>query len=253
MSAEGSTPDDRATEGHATLSERVAEVAAHFDDRATTYDSARMAEWYRAQGRLVLEELAEVTGPVVDVGCGTGWLLHRLLEEHPSATALGIDVSGRMIEVARRRARQVGSGRLSFLQADWEDRRTVARIQEHLPCPVSLVLCVSAFHYFHDPGIAARRMHDLLVPGGRLLLLDRAREGSVLTAIWDRLHQRLIRDHVRFFRTDELIGILEAAGFVSIEEISRIRRMLWKGKLATSLVLLSARRPQIEQPRPRGR
>ena len=55
-------------------------------------------------------ELAAARG-VVELGCGTGRLAERLLERHlpPDATYLGVDVSSRMVELARDRLARFGA------------------------------------------------------------------------------------------------------------------------------------------------
>ena len=55
-------------------------------------------------------ELAELRGDedVVDVGCGTGLTMLRIAEQHPGCRGCGIDLSAKMIEVARNDAAQRG-------------------------------------------------------------------------------------------------------------------------------------------------
>lgn len=214
-------------------------VEAEFDEKAASYEADRLSDWYRAQGEYLLDRLENVPGPVVDVGCGTGWLLRRLVQRHPGARGIGLDLSGRMIDEARERARSECPGRLSFIQGDWEDESARDQLLELLDRPASLIVCVSAFHYFRDPESALVAMRRLLASGGRVLLLDRALDRSVGTAVWGLLHRYLLRDSVRFYRTSELVGLLEGAGFIEVEILGRINRVFWRGKLHTSLVLLS--------------
>ena len=225
-----------------------AEVEAEFDAKASHYESDRLAPWYQAQADYLLDHLETVAGPVVDVGCGTGWLLRKLVKRFPKATGIGVDLSGRMIDEARRRAQSAGLDRLSFVHGDWENRSVRRTVRDHLDEPAALAVCVSVFHYFRDPGTALSGMHELLAPGGRLLVLDRAMDGSMVTRLWDLLHRYVVRDHVRFYRTTELIAMLERAGFSHVKLEGRINRIFWKGKMHTSMALLSAG-PEPESPR----
>jgi SAM-dependent methyltransferase len=109
---------------------------------------------------------------------------------------------------------------------------------------VSCAVCVSAFHYFRTPVRALAAIHDVLRPGGRLLILDRAREQSLLTVLWQYAHRFLIRDNVQFSSSTEIAGMLEQAGFQDVRVLSRLRKVLWKNKLYTSLVLIQGTRPQ---------
>lgn len=212
-----------------------------FDARARTYESGRLADWYKAQGEMVLRRARPRAGDVVlDVGCGTGWLLRRMARARPGIVGFGLDASPAMIDTAREKARIEGIEGLTFVTGDWTRIDPRLLMQAHGHEEVDLVCCVSAFHYFREPEAALRKFHRVLAPGGRLLLLDRARDRSLLTAAWDAVHRVLLRDTVRFYRSGELIDMLRAAGFGRVEVVDRVRRMLWKGKLASSLALISA-------------
>lgn len=216
-------------------------VQAEFDGKAPKYESNRLASWYRAQNRLVAEEIESLSGTVVDIGCGTGWLLRRLALEHPSACGLGIDLSGRMIEVARAKAGNAGLQSLQFVVGNWESEQTQRSVLERVPHGADLVSAVSSFHYFQRPLEALRAIRRILAPDGRLLLLDRALDGSAATKVWDLLHRRFIRDSARFYTTTELVHMLQEAGFSEVVVRTRIQRIFWHGKLNTSLVLISSK------------
>jgi ubiquinone/menaquinone biosynthesis C-methylase UbiE len=104
---------------------------------------------------------ARAHGRVLDVGVGTG----RNLPHYRADTVVaGIDVSPAMLAIARRRAADLGRA------ADLRDGDA-----QHLPWPddsfdtvvSALVLCTIG-----DPRAAVAEMRRVLVPGGRLLLLD---------------------------------------------------------------------------------
>lgn len=70
------------------------------------------------------------------------------------------------------------------------------------------------------------------------MILERARERSLLTLLWHYLHLFLLRDNVRFYSSAEIVRIVEEAGFRDVRVVSRLRRILWKNKLYTSLALV---------------
>jgi len=222
-------------------------IREEFDAEAETYESGRMAPWYKAQGRMVLEALDRVDGPVVDVGCGTGWFLRKLAQTHPGIHGIGLDLSGAMVERARELAETEGLKGLCFRRGDWEDPDVARQIQELLPRPAEVVTCISAFHYFHDPAGALGRMRELLGPGGRVLVMERAKDGSLLTAAWDLLHRSVLRDGVRFYRSEELRQLMTQAGLVEVRTLREVRKRFWKGKLYTSLALLSGKREAYDR------
>jgi ubiquinone/menaquinone biosynthesis C-methylase UbiE len=229
--------------GEGAAGDRAVSIAREFDGKASRYEDDRLAGWYRAQGRATLELLdPPAGGTVLDVGCGTGWLLRELVRGRGDLRGLGVDLSAGMIEAARARLDRSLRDRLRFVQADWDSPRT-AEAELAPGDPPAAIVCVSTFHYFADPRSASRKMFRTLAPGGRLLLLDRALDRSVLTTIWQRVHDRWLRDHVTFYRTDELVGMLDATGFERIAVRRRLRGLFWKGKLYTSLVLIEAAKP----------
>ncbi len=219
-------------------------IEAHFDTAAPTYETYRLAAWYQALCERVVPQIDDPgDGIVLDIGCGTGWLLRRITEPYPAARGIGIDLSGNMIETARRNAAGMNAANLEFIQADWEDPGE-ALLGDLTARRIDTVICTSAFHYFGDPAAATERIFRLLPPGGRFLLLERAKDRSWLTVAWDLLHRFLIRDEARFYRSDELIDLLREAGFRSIKIEFKIKRLMWNNKLHTSVALISAIKPQ---------
>lgn len=217
---------------------------AAFDAKAKSYEGGRLGGWYKAQAELVLERARLQAGnAVLDVGCGTGWLLRRMAHHYSGITGLGLDLSPRMVEVARERARVEAVGGLTFVAGDWMEIDPRLLIQANGMQSADLVCSVSTFHYFSDAAVALQKMCQVTSRGGRLLLLDRARERSLLTFLWELVHRVLLRDIVRFYRSDELVSLVEAAGFADARVAATVRKLFWKGKLATSLALVEARRP----------
>ena len=140
------------------------DVAA-FDERAPDYEQG----W---RGRLhhdIADRTAELAlsvhaAPrrVLDVGCGTGYLLRLLAARCPHATELaGIDPAPSMIEAAE----QAAGDRLRF---------TVGAA-ERLPYPdgvFDLVVSTTSFDHWADQRAGVGECARVLVPGGHLVLAD---------------------------------------------------------------------------------
>src|SRR5437588_1194187 len=58
------------------------------------------------------------TDRVLDVGCGTGQTTRHAAKAAPAGSALGVDLSSKMIDLARRLALAEGAANASFEQAD---------------------------------------------------------------------------------------------------------------------------------------
>ena len=118
--------------------------------------------------RLVARLTRNSPRTVLDIGCGWGELMLRILAAAPDASGLGLDTDEGDLARGRDNARARGL----------EDRVTFAR-ESGLGTtrgPADLVLCVGAGHALTEvqpPGhtaAALRELRRLVVPGGRVLL-----------------------------------------------------------------------------------
>lgn len=111
---------------------------------------------------------------VLDVACGTGLVsLAAARAVGPQGQVIACDLSGRMVDAARQRARDAGIGHLRVARMD----------AECLDLPdgsVDVALCALGLMYLPDPGQALREMRRVLRPGGHVVLSvwgERARCG----------------------------------------------------------------------------
>lgn len=118
--------------------------------------------------RLVARLAAARPSTVLDIGCGWGELLLRLLEAVPGATGVGVDLNEDDLARGRRAARARGlADRVTFVR---ESAVGTAR------GPADVVLCVGAGHALadeeppHHLPAALAALRRLVEPGGRVLL-----------------------------------------------------------------------------------
>ncbi len=101
---------------------------------------------------------------VLDVGCGPGALLLRVLRGRPGATGLGVDRAGPAVERARRAAAAEGcAGRAEFREDSFDPARLPA-------AGFDLALCVGSSHAVGTTAEALGVLAPLVRPGGALLL-----------------------------------------------------------------------------------
>ncbi|WP_116951989.1 SAM-dependent methyltransferase [Jiangella endophytica] len=118
-------------------------------------------------GRLVASLGPLAHRRVVDLGCGWGELLLRVLEAEPAATGLGVDLDAAAVDHARANAARRGlDGRVTFLAED---------AGRHLTEPADVVINIGSSHIWGDldtdPTAAALKAIRAILPtGGRLLL-----------------------------------------------------------------------------------
>jgi 2-polyprenyl-3-methyl-5-hydroxy-6-metoxy-1,4-benzoquinol methylase len=103
---------------------------------------------------------------VADIGCGTGaiarWMAGRI---GPGGSIDAIDIAEAQVEVARSLPEVPGAAPVTYQVGSAYEPGLPERSYDVVFC--RLVLC-----HLQDPGRAVAAMADLLVPGGRLVLVD---------------------------------------------------------------------------------
>lgn len=162
-----------------------------------------------SRGRNTLLELAAVTAgeTVLDVGCGTGTLALAMASRPDSGRVIGIDASGEMIDVARKKAGKA-NGDVDFQVA----------LIEQIPFPdATFDLVTSSLMLHHLPADLKRaglaEVRRVLKPGGRFVVMDFARDshsplGHLLSVLGRGSGPTT---------ADGLTNLLTAAGFAAID------------------------------------
>ena len=192
-----------------TETERVRRIqdkeAPRYDRQMGFYDRILFAggrEW----------ACSRVNGEVLELAVGTG----RNLPYYPAHVRLtGIELSPQMLEIARRRAAQLGLDvdlRIGDAQAlDFEDHSFDTVI-------ITFGLCT-----IPDDHAAATEAHRVLRPGGRLVLLEHVRSPSFAVRAAQRVLDPL---SVRFAADHLLRDPLDYLGDVGFE-IESVERLKW--------------------------
>lgn len=112
-----------------------------------------------------LLDLAAITpnDTVLDIGCGTGQTTRDAARLAASGTAVGIDLSSPMLEVARARAEREGIHNAVFIHGD-------AQIHPFEPASFDVALSRTGSMFFGDRAAAHANIARSLRPGGRLAL-----------------------------------------------------------------------------------
>jgi ubiquinone/menaquinone biosynthesis C-methylase UbiE len=194
-----------------TTPDPTAKVLQVWEKQAPSYDR-QIAFFERIQfggGREWLGARAQ--GRILEVAIGTG----RNLPFYPAGAAVtGIDLSPAMLAIARRDAAGLGLD-VELHTGDAADLPFAHEAFDTVVCALSL--CT-----IPDPAAAIGEMKRVLVPGGRLLLLDHI--GStwppIYAAQWllERLTIRAAGEHF----TRRQLPLIRAAGF-DIVEVERLK------------------------------
>jgi SAM-dependent methyltransferase len=150
--------------------------------RLTFHGPLSEARAARLTGRLTRTN----PGTILDIGCGWGELMLRIVQALPGATGLGLDTDEGDLARGRDNTRARGlSGRVTFA------RESAAGTTRE---PADLVLCVGASHALTEalpPDGTVAALHELrrlVTPGGRVLLgegfWERPPAEAELAAMW---------------------------------------------------------------------
>jgi methionine biosynthesis protein MetW len=172
--------------------------------RGTTYEGSR--DDHSSQGRLLTWARSHPPGRALDLGCGDGTLAEALREAGHHVT--GVDLSGDPAAKAR------------------VDRYVVADLDEGLPAEVTrdgavfdVVVAADVIEHVRRPEQLLTEIHDVLGPGGRLLLsvpnfghwYVRVR---VASGRFDYDRRGILdRTHLRFFTLRSLERLLHDTGW----------------------------------------
>jgi ubiquinone/menaquinone biosynthesis C-methylase UbiE len=135
-----------------------------WDLAAVDYESLWQAQLAEAQDALLALASPAAGERVLDIACGTGLVSFEATQAvGQTGHVLGIDLSERMVDAAKRRAREMKLSNCSFSRMDAE---TLA-----LPdASFDVALCALGLMYMPDPEQALREMCRVLRPGGRVSL-----------------------------------------------------------------------------------
>ena len=150
----------------ATIKRQRAELAsAYFRENAARWDEIRSLH---VSEKAVEAEIKAAAGPgpyrrLIDLGSGTGRMLALLAPEAQSA--IGLDLSQQMLNLARAQVAETGLQDVELRHGDIFDTRLPAGHAD-------LVVVHQVLHYLSDPAAAVAEAARLVSPGGRLLIVD---------------------------------------------------------------------------------
>lgn len=147
---------------------------SRYTHSASWYDTVSAAPIYgvgceRAIPALHLREGSRV----LDIGCGTGLNFPRLLAAvGRSGQVVGVDHSGEMLEVARRKTIHVPPGNAALVEVDAEQLDHVAVGPDALGAAFDAVLFTYSLSLMTSWGQAWRQATSLVRLGGRAAIVD---------------------------------------------------------------------------------
>jgi ubiquinone/menaquinone biosynthesis C-methylase UbiE len=136
-----------------------------FDKRASSYEAGWRGRLHHDIADKVAEiALASIREPqrVLDIGCGTGYLLRRLAARVPDAELVGLDPAPHMVEAARAASTE---HRMSFESG-------VAEVLPFGDDWFDLVVSTTSFDHWTDQRAGLKEVARVLRRKGQLVLAD---------------------------------------------------------------------------------
>jgi SAM-dependent methyltransferase len=136
------------------------ELGSYWAAHAQRYDDGVAA--YHAQ--LLTAAAIDTDAKVLDIGCGTGQATRDAARIATAGSVLGVDLSARMIDLARRLAEHQQLANATFEQADAQTHPFANRVFD-------IAISRHGAMFFGDAQAAFTNIAGALRPGGRLVLL----------------------------------------------------------------------------------
>lgn len=185
-------------------------IRNHFDSLADHYDDYKKhSEYYYSQLKALLENLIPDadTKNILEVGCGTGSLLATLAPRK----GMGIDISEKMVHIARSRWRDRDELRFDIGEAE------TLRVTGHW----DVVFMCDVLEHLYSPEQALKRFSNIFEPGTQLII-------TWANALWEPILYTLEKLHLKMPEGDHnwenrktVLRYLSQNGFDILDEGTR--------------------------------
>lgn len=202
-------------------SDKLELMTEYFDERAEIYDlihQRKSISWGMQIRDMVAEYLPKDTKRILNLGCGTGLELERIVQKYPNAVIECIDISEKMLEILKEKYRQnnVIVRNMNFFNFDFKKSYYDA------------VTSVMALHHFteDEKRVLYKKIYDTLANEGVFInsdyLIDdpefEARRFATVAEIKERYPFLLFHYDIPFTEERER-KVLTESGFESIQKV----------------------------------
>lgn len=208
-------------------SRRKQEIIRRFDRQATQRRAwVQKNRYFYEDERRYMRFLVPEGARVLEVGCGDG----RLLAQLSPSRGLGVDISPKMIEVARARHPE-----LDFRCGDIEDPDFVAGLQG----PFDYIVLVDTVGLLQDVQRTLESLHALCHGGTRIVIAYFSQGWRPILELGEKLGMKMPTPEQNWLSSEDISALLELADFDVVKVEWRMlfpRRALGIGNLINRYV-----------------
>ena len=168
------------------------------DGKGAMFDYLR-----KAQSSLISIIDIPVNPVFLDIGCGTGWAVGQMAKAAGNVGMFyGVDMSQGMIDMAQKNF--YGYDNFHFIRAN----------AESIPLDdnsFNIIICTNSFHHYLNPDKAMQEIYRLLIPGGKIYILDPTAD-SLLIKFIDKIIRIFEPQHVKLYSTEEFKKLMVNSG-----------------------------------------
>jgi len=163
------------------------------------------------------KEIVKIVNPlketsVLDIGCGWGILLKELSLINRKLRLYGIDISPKMVSVAKLKFSSTEKVEIQVGSADKLPYKNNS---------FEYVTCILSFHHHPDSLNSLREMFRVLKPNGRLFLLDPFK-GGFIAKFMNIVNAIIFQEKdIHIYSKEEILKMFEEIGFTNTQQ--RIR------------------------------
>jgi tRNA (cmo5U34)-methyltransferase len=219
----------------------VEEIRQRFDADVERFSNLETGQSATIDSPLCLELVAQAAAAatpnakhILDVGCGAGNYVLRLLQNLPNINATLVDLSLPMLERARERVSAATAGKVITLQGD-------IRELQWEKSTFDVIVAASVLHHLRGEEewrAVFTKFHEILRPGGSVWIFDLVDSSipAVQTLMWNRYGEYLAnlkdeeyRDHVFSYIEKEdtqrplmfQLDLLREVGFETVDVLHK--------------------------------
>ena len=153
---------DEQTSHSRNIGSMFSQIAKHYDLMNSLMSFGKHHSWRKKLIDLILPFSQD---PSLDIAMGTGDMIIEILQHSPTQTIVGVDISKKMIEEAKKKIPSTSNSDIVLLLSDAH----TLPFQNNF---FGLITITFGIRNFHSPGLALNEFNRVLKPGGKIAILE---------------------------------------------------------------------------------